>query len=142
MPDFFGNIPRGAGFGVFLAGSGLAAMAMMVGAPAGLSTPLWVALSGAACFVFAGASFIARTYGHPRMANMLALGVVWSLAVPGTWIALGGNGGCAALSTNAGGFTCRLGLGAGSAIILLSALTMTWTVLNTRRLPEAEARRA
>ena len=111
-------------FGAVFVCIGLGMIAMVHVDPSGLNAPYWVVIAAMLTFVVAGLSVIARALGRERLAEAIALLVVFGLAAPGLWILFDPlEKSCSATSgfftREAGDLECRLVFGIGGGITLL-----------------------
>ena len=111
-------------FGAVFVFIGLGMIAMVHFDPSGLNAPYWVVVVAMLTFVVAGLSVIARALGRERLAEGIALLVVFGLAAPGLWILFDPvEKSCSAtsgfLTRAAGDLECRLVFGIGGGITLL-----------------------
>ena len=114
---------------------------MVLADPSAARAPLWVVEAAAGCFVCAGASVVARALGAELAARLLALAVVYLLAVPGLWLLAGDGGSCSvgvAIGATAARGTadpglCRVVFGTGGIVTLGIAVLFTWSFVRGRR---------
>lgn len=138
MQSFIAKSWFGAVFA--LAGIGIVVMAHLD--PSGANAPMFVIEAAAGSFFFAGVSVLARAHGADFIARLLALPVVYLLAVPGLWILFAEGDIQCSVSASIGGLwqsqgasslLCRSVFGFGGLLVLAIALVFTWNFFKAKR---------